>query len=117
MKKTYKDTEGEFVGMSLKPGIGTQYFKDHWKDIYDTDKIYLNVGNSFQSPPPRYFDKLLDRVHPLLLDDIKAERISKADASRFDKLIKFGMEYDEQLFELDAQASINRLKTILMKRR
>lgn len=117
LKKTYKETEGEFVQMSLKPGIGTQYFKDHWESIYDTDKVYLANGNTYVNNPSRYFDKLLDRIHPLLLDDIKQERISKANAYRFDKLIKFNMEYDEQVLQLDERASINNLNDKLKKRR
>lgn len=117
VKKTYKDASGEFVGMSLKPGLGTQFFMEHWSSIYDTDTMYLSNGKSYTNPPPRYFDKLLDRVAPAILQDVKDERISKADALRFAKLIKFNMTYDEQLLEMDAQASINKMKEKLMKRR
>lgn len=118
LKKTYLDEKtDEFVTMSLKPGIGTSYFEKHWMSIYDTDKIYISLGNSYESNPPRYFDKLLERVHPLLLDDIKNDRISKANISRVDELIKFGMQYDEEVMKVNTQVAIDKMKQKLKQRK
>ena len=119
LKKVYRsDNDEEFVMMSTKPGIGTQYFKDHWQDIYDTDKVYLSNGDTLlEHIPPRYFDKLLDRIHPLLLDVVKRERLNKAQAFRFDKLIKFNCATDEDLLKLDVQVAIDKMKDRIRKRR
>lgn len=47
--------------MSLKPGIGAQYYYDHAEEIYSKDQIQLKNGKICK--PPRYFDKLFDLEH------------------------------------------------------
>lgn len=43
----------EFVNMSLKPGIGMQYYEEHHEEIYKNDLLYLKKGRK-QKPPKAY---------------------------------------------------------------
>lgn len=48
----------EFARMSLKPGIGYEWFRKYWREVYGPrDGVVLRGGRSV--PPPRYYDKLL----------------------------------------------------------
>lgn len=61
--KEYYEKAGiapEFVQMSLKPGVGMQYWEEHRDEIYSLDKIQLESGRTVK--PPRYFDTQEDRV-------------------------------------------------------
>jgi hypothetical protein len=53
----------EFGRMSLKPGIGYDWFVKYWREVYKArDGVVLPGGSVI--PPPKYYDKLL-----LALDD------------------------------------------------
>jgi len=47
----------EFNRMSLKPGIGADWFKKYKSDVYNFDYV---VVNGQKCKPPRYYDKLLE---------------------------------------------------------
>lgn len=65
----------EFVRMSLKPGIGTEYFNRHKDEIYKNDEIFIPNGDFvITCKPPPYFDSLLERENPELLVRIKSAR-------------------------------------------
>jgi len=68
----------EYTGMSLKPGIAAEYYKKYKEEIYFNDSIILN-GRVMN--PPRYYDKLLERENPTLLETIKVKR--KEDAQQY----------------------------------
>ena len=62
--------------MSLKPGIGATWFHKYWRDIYKTrDGIVAQGGNT--TPPPRYYDKLLEKIDIKLRIEKETERIQK----------------------------------------
>lgn len=69
-----------FVSMSLKPGLGYQYFLDHKESLLKTDKIYFH-GKYIKTP--RYFlnKSLVEEPEKYLNDflDLKAKRQLKAD--------------------------------------
>lgn len=70
----------EFIGMSLKPGIGFEWFERYGVDSFKKDEIIIN-GHPMK--PPRAYDKWLQRDHPKLYNTVKAARY-KAMAERPD---------------------------------
>lgn len=57
-----KEVTPEFVHMSLKPGIGAEWFRRFKTDVTTTDKV---VVNGVSMKPPRYYDKLLLKCDPV----------------------------------------------------
>lgn len=105
----------EWLVMSLKPGIAQRYFEEHFQDIYKTDQIYFNFGNKTRVRPPRYFDKLLERIDSQYYEKIKTERTSEMNLSLFDSLIRYNMKHAEDLYVLEANNAI--AKFTKMKKR
>jgi hypothetical protein len=57
----------EFGHMSLKPGIGYDWFRKFWREVYGVrDGCVLKGGQLV--PAPRYYDKLLERLDPDLAE-------------------------------------------------
>jgi len=71
----------EFSRMSLKPGIGAGWFKKYNSDVYRHD--YVVVDGSKQRPP-RYYDKLYDRIGGVEVDAIEFQRELDARKSASD---------------------------------
>lgn len=65
----------EFGQMSLKPGIGAEWFRKFKNDIYPHDYVVVNAQ---QCRPPKYYDQLYERENPDALEDIKQNRIMEA---------------------------------------
>lgn len=69
----------EFLRVSRMPGIGEGYYRKHWEEIYKNDEIIVkNMSGTVSSKPPKYFDKLLEREHPEIWEDVKARRKQQA---------------------------------------
>lgn len=73
----------EFCHMSLKPGIGRPWLDRFRADVYPHDHVIVR-GNPCK--PPKYYDRVLDKSDPLLLDDIRARRELDAYAFRADNV-------------------------------
>lgn len=61
LKELYQKAgiQPEFINMSKKPGLGSQYYQDHKEELYNgSGKIYLKNGRIVG--PPKYFDLLQD---------------------------------------------------------
>uniref|UniRef100_A0AAU8AWB6 Replication initiator protein n=1 Tax=Dulem virus 169 TaxID=3145646 RepID=A0AAU8AWB6_9VIRU len=72
----------EFVLMSRRPGIGRQYFDDHYKDIYKFDSINVSTSQGGkQFKPPRYFDQLYAQIDSLESEVLKINRRECAEAA------------------------------------
>lgn len=74
----YQDRVPEFSCMSLKPGIGYQFFIRYYDDIVNQDKVISRGGRASQ--PPRYYDKLLSGCDLELLQLNKERRQANANA-------------------------------------
>lgn len=67
----YKGLVPEFSLMSLKPGIGADWFKKWKGDLYPSD-FMIHEGK--KQTVPKYFDMLLNRINPSLLEKLKNKR-------------------------------------------
>lgn len=61
----------EFTHMSLKPGIGAGWFNKYSTEVYPCDEVIIN-GKPVK--PPKYYDKLYDKIPFNDLDQIRAQR-------------------------------------------
>lgn len=61
----------EYTTMSRRPGIGASWFRKFKSDVFPSDQVVFD-GKVFK--PPRFYDNLLDRDDPELLESIKNRR-------------------------------------------
>lgn len=64
----------EYVTMSRRPGLASAWFERFgFTDVFPSDQLVVDgkVGK-----PPRFFDKILEKVDPQMYDDVKSERMS-----------------------------------------
>jgi len=73
----YSGRKPEFVTMSRNPGIASGFFDDFHTDIYPHDEIVPGPGRP-ASLPPRYFDKLLEKMDPILFERVKSSRLENS---------------------------------------
>jgi len=67
--------------MSLKPGIGSQWFYQYQSDVFPHDYV---VHDGVKHKPPSYYMKLLKRQDELAADDVKQSRIVRGDKVKTD---------------------------------
>lgn len=65
----------EYNDMSRRPGIGKGYFDQYKKDFFPRDSA---VVKGKERKVPKYYDRLLERSDPDLLDEIKSIRVEKS---------------------------------------
>ena len=65
----------EYNNMSLKPGIGTEWYKKYKSDVYPHDYVELR-GKKLK--PPKYYDKLYAKENPYEYDQILYTREKQA---------------------------------------
>lgn len=72
---------GEYIRMSLRPGIGAYWFRLYGStDVFPHDRV---VVDGRPCVPPRFYEKLHKRVSPDGIEQVKLDRIARA-RSRFD---------------------------------
>lgn len=95
----------EFCRQSNRPGIGAMYFESHYKEIYATDEIFLPSSRQFngKTKPPRYFDKLLEKlqIDGLADPDVKSLARIKADRTRFSVDVEYNRYIVSGLFDAE----------------
>jgi len=70
--------EPEFVRMSLKPGLGRDWYRRFSSDVFPLDYM---VCNGTKVRVPRYFDKILERDNPFEFERVKNERKIKREST------------------------------------
>lgn len=75
----------ELAHYSNRPGIGHGWFMKYWQDVYPHDYVVFN-GRKFR--PPRYYDKLYQRLTGELI-----VRESASDVSGFEEVL-FSEDFD-----------------------
>lgn len=76
-KEHYKGLTPEYNKMSLRPGIGKQWFDKYKTDIFPGDFVPLAEGKKSKTPP--YYDKLLEKESPITYEHVKKARLLKAE--------------------------------------
>lgn len=71
----------EYSDQSRRPGIGTEWFQNFKSDVYPSDFL---VSSGSKQRVPRAYDKLLDKISPQLLQEIKDKRISDSKKRKSD---------------------------------
>lgn len=78
----------EFSFMSRRPGIGEVYFREHYDSLVATDRIYAPIEGRYSFSSFRYFDKLIEKINPDVLQDLKEKRISNGELSVASELLR-----------------------------
>lgn len=68
----------EYVTMSRRPGIGAGWFKKFGAEVYPSDSVVMR-GRELMPPP--FYDKLLEKLDPELLEEVKKERRLEAPST------------------------------------
>lgn len=69
----------EYTSMSLKPGIGADWYEKYWEDVFPSDEVVID-GRVMRTPA--YYDKLYDVYEPDKLKEVKENRIERARLDR-----------------------------------
>lgn len=106
----------EFSTMSRKPGIARQFYDGNKEKIYDTDEIFISLGDkgSRKVKPPRYFDKLFDIDYPDDCAIIKENR--KMIAENLAK-VKDNLTSLSYLEQLEVEELYKKEQTKILKRK
>lgn len=75
----YGDRLWPYVAMSLKPGIGANWYAQNETDIFPHDFAVDEKGR--QCPVPKYYRVLLERKNPELAERLRKARVAKAKTS------------------------------------
>ena len=103
----------EFVRMSRRPGIGTEYFNENIDKIYEHDEIIMRTikGNIGSVKPPKAWDKKLEEINPELYEKIKESRRKAKD--RADELKQEISDYtDRELLKLNKDKILEKGKML-----
>lgn len=71
----------EFARMSLRPGVGGEWFARFRSDVFPGDCV---VSNGARFGVPKYYDRLLERVDPAMREAVAEERELRGVALRSD---------------------------------
>jgi len=64
----------EYATMSLKPGIGANWFSTFGMEVYPSDRVAIR-GQEMK--PPRYYDKLYEGKDGFLMEAMRAKRLEE----------------------------------------
>ena len=64
----------EWQTMSRRPGLGHDWIRDHWRDIYPSDHLVLD-GRNYK--PPLYYDRQVEKHSPELVREVRRRRLER----------------------------------------
>jgi hypothetical protein len=70
----------EFIVSSRRPGLGRDWIKKYWRDVYPCDFVLVE-GKKFK--PPAYYDNYMKEQHPEVWDAVYRKRIEGANDPAF----------------------------------
>lgn len=71
----YQGRKPEFATMSLKPGIGHDFYHKYKTNLLTRDFV---TTKGKQAPVPKYYDRLTEKENPEKLRELKIKRIQRA---------------------------------------
>lgn len=102
-----RDLKPEYVTMSRRPGIGATWFEKFKRDIYPSDFVLVKrKGTYVKVKVPKFYDALLSRENPELLEEIVDLRKSP-DHNNFS---------DNTWERLQVREELHYLKSLQLKR-
>lgn len=107
----------EFTNMSLKPGIGIDYFNENKDRIYRIDSISIPTPKGARNiKPPKYYDHLMEKEpeDKALLEEIKTVRQSVASLKKKQMLDKTDKDYQD-ILEIEERLLENRIRSLKRK--
>ena len=81
--------------MSLKPGIGEEYYLTHKDEIWE--KGYIQLENGKRARIPRYFEKQMEEEDPIRLWEIKKKRQQAAMSQTKNKMVRTDIPFGNYL--------------------
>lgn len=104
-----------FVNMSRMPGIGKKYLMDHINEIKQTDTIPIaNKKTAEMVPPPKYYDRFMEKLEPQFMEELKQERRKKAEELQKFKNLLTDLSPQEQR-EIKEKKLETRIKGLIRK--
>lgn len=76
----YQGKHPEFIVMSRKPGIGTEWISRWKSDVYPSS---LLVVRGVAQKPPAFYDRWLNKTHPKLWRKVRRTRMTSAETAKF----------------------------------
>lgn len=99
----------EFVHMSLKPGIGAEWFNKFGSEVYPFDRV---IARGVPTKPPKYYDRLLERC--VDAEMVPAEWLDVPSAIKEARILRFNRldntEERLRVKEIVAKAGANLFK-------
>lgn len=104
----------EFCRMSLKPGIGKNYYEKNKDKIYKYDEIILtgSKGKAIKVKPPAYYDRMYDIEQPDEMEEIRANREYLAEQAETNKSKRTTISRKEQR-EIEERAKEETIKALI----
>lgn len=65
----------EYVTMSRRPGIGSDWFRKYGDEVFPDDFV---VHNGKKFPVPRFYDRELERMDPAFMEGVRRARLKRA---------------------------------------
>ena len=103
----------EFVRMSRRPGIGTDYYNKNKFKIYEHDELIKKTvkGNTGAIKPPKSWDRRFKEEHPEEWEVIHESRLKAKERS--DKLKREISNYtDKEILDMKAEAVKTKAKML-----